>query len=87
MASLALGAACAPGPIWRPAWQGQPGAPVLFPAWAFAELASLPEGQGGGAVVRRWPERVRCVPAASPDELRDVDRREDLVLLENKYYT
>lgn len=87
VACLALCAACAPGPIWRPAWQGQPGAPVLFPAWAFAELASLPEGQGGGAVIRRWPERVRCVPAASPDELRDVDRREDLVLLENKYYT
>ena len=90
VASLALGAACAPGPIWRPAWQGQPGAPVLFPAWAFAELASLPEGQGGGTVVRRWPERVRCVPAACPAELQDVDRREDLAQLEqsmDKYYT
>ena len=90
VASLALGAACAPGPIWRPAWQGQPGAPVLFPAWTFAELASLPEGQGGGAVVRRWPGRVRCIPAACPAELQDVDRREDLAQLErlmNKYYT
>ena len=48
---------------------------------------ACPRGRGGGAVVRRWPERVRCVPAASPDELRDVDRREDLVLLESKYYT
>ena len=90
VASLALGAACAPGPIWRPAWQGQPGAPVLFPAWAFAELASLPEGQGGGAVVRHWPGRVRCIPAACPAELQDVDRREDLAQLEqsmDKYYT
>lgn len=90
VASLALGAACAPGPIWRPAWQGQPGAPVLFPAWAFAELASLPDGQGGGAVVRRWPGRVRCIPAACPAELQDVDRREDLAQLErsmDKYYT
>lgn len=86
VASLALGAACAPGPIWRPAWQGRPGAPVLFPAWAFAELASLPEGQGGGAVVRRWPGRVCCIPAAGPEELEDVDRREDLERLENKYY-
>lgn len=90
VACLALGAACAPGPIWRPAWQGRPGAPVLFPAWAFAELASLPEGQGGGAVVRRWPCRVRCIPAACPAELQDVDRREDLAQLEqsmDKYYT
>ena len=93
---------CSGGRRW-PAWPSAPparrgpsGGPrgrasrahrSLFPAWAFAELASLPEGQGGGAVVRRWPERVRCVPAASPDELRDVDRREDLVLLESKYYT
>ena len=48
------------------------------------------EGQGGGAVVRRWPGRVRCIPAACPAELQDVDRREDLAQLErlmNKYYT
>ena len=32
--SLALCGACAPGPIWRAAWQEKPGAPVLFPAWA-----------------------------------------------------
>ena len=82
MASLALCAACAPGPIWRPAWQGRPGAPVLFPAWAFAELAALPQGRGGGEVVRRHPERVRCVPVEDPAELLDIDRRQDLEQLE-----
>ena len=82
VASLALCAACAPGPIWRPAWQGRPGAPVLFPAWAFAELAALPQGRGGGEVVRCHPERVRCVPVEDPAELLDIDRRQDLERLE-----
>ena len=82
VASLALCAACAPGPIWRPAWQGRPGAPVLFPAWAFAELAALPQGRGGGEVVRRHPEWVRCVPVEDPAELLDIDRRQDLEQLE-----
>ena len=84
VASLALCAACAPGPIWRPAWQGRPGAPVLFPAWAFAELAALPQGRGGGEVVRRHPERVRCVPVEDPAELLDIDRRQDLERLEHR---
>ena len=66
----------------RPAWQGRPGAPVLFPAWAFAELAALPQGRGGGEVVRRHPERVRCVPVEDPAELLDIDRRQDLERLE-----
>ena len=56
-----------------------------FSAWAFAELASLPEGQGAARWSGAGPSGSRCVPAASPDELRDVDRREDLVLLESKY--
>ena len=89
--ALALGAACAPGEIWRPAWQGRAGAPVLFPAWAFGELCALTGSEGGGAVARRYPQRLRCVPAASALELFDVDRREDLARLEalppEKYYT
>ena len=82
VAGLALCAADDPQSIWRPAWQGRPGAPVLFPAWAFAELAALPQGRGGGEVIRRHPERVRCVPVEDPAELLDIDRRQDLERLE-----
>lgn len=80
--SLALCGACAPGSIWRTAWQGKPGAPVLFPAWAFGELMQLPQGQGGGAVIRRYPHRVGLVPAGRAEELADVDRPRDLEILE-----
>lgn len=79
--SLALCGACASGPIWRAAWQEKPGAPVLFPAWAFEDLMHLPQGKGGGAVIQRYPDRVRLVPARSPQELADVDRPEDLEVL------
>lgn len=80
--SLALCGACAPGSIWQAAWQGKPGAPVLFPAWAFGELMQLPQGQGGGAVIRRYPHRVGLVPAGRAEELADVDRPRDLETLE-----
>lgn len=76
--SLALCAAGCPEKIWRPAWQGKPGAPVLFPRWAFAELCCLPQGQGGGAVLRRYPGRVGLVPVCSARELEDVDYPCDL---------
>ncbi len=68
--------------IWRAAWEGSPGSPVLFPAWAFEELRHLPEGKGGGVVARRYPERVRLIPVQYPWELADVDRPEDLARLE-----
>lgn len=79
--SLALCAAGCPEKIWRPAWQGKPGAPVLFPRWAFEELGCLPAGQGGGAVLRRYPDRVGLVPARSARELEDVDYPRDLEAL------
>ena len=71
-----------PGCIWRPAYEGRPGAPVLFPGWTFPELLSLPEGQGGGYVARKYPERVRLMPIDSEKELWDVDTPEDLARVE-----
>ena len=82
VAALVLAAAAAPGLIWRAGWQGQGGAPVLFPAWAFGELAALPAGRGGGWVAARHPERVRLLPVGDARELADVDSREDLAALE-----
>ncbi len=82
VASLALCAAQEPDAIWRTAWQGKAGAPVLFPAWTFPELCALPKGQGGGAVVRKYPDRVRCLPVTDGRELADVDTRPQLDALE-----
>ena len=52
---------------------GTPGSPVLFGADYFEELRSLPEGRGGGAVVKRHAERVTLFPARHPAELMDAD--------------
>lgn len=62
------------------AWQGQRGNPVVFPADLFAELACLTGDTGGGAVIRRHPDRLRLVEAGSPRELDDVDTPADLEL-------
>ena len=64
--------------IWRPSFEDQPGAPVLFPKWAFSELLTLPEGKGGGFLARKYPERARLHPVRDPYELMDVDTRETL---------
>lgn len=70
-----------PERIWRPVADGGPGAPVLFPRWAFPELADLPAGKGGGAVIRRYPERVSCLLVGNARELADADTPEALEAL------
>ena len=71
----------APERIWRLAWQGTVGNPVLFPASTFAELLCLPVGKGGGAVVKKHPELVRTVEVLDERELTDVDTPEILAAL------
>lgn len=70
-----------PDRIIRPAYEGQAGSPVLFPAWAFPELLNLPEGKGGGVVMKNHPQAVRCVCVADPLELADADTPEMLDML------
>lgn len=77
-ASLALSAANDPSFIYRPACQGEAGSPVLFPKWAFDELKNLPEGKGGGYVIRQHPQQVRLVPIDNAWELADADDPETL---------
>lgn len=84
VASLALCAASEKNTIWRAAWNGQEGSPVLFPAWVFPELLALPEGKGGGFAAGKHRELVRTVSARSQWELKDVDCLEDLELLAEK---
>lgn len=82
LAALLRGAEMNPEFIWRISFRGTPGAPVLFPAWAFDELSALPPGKGGGFVAKAHARRVRCVEAASEWELFDVDTVQDLQLLQ-----
>lgn len=64
--------------IWRAACGEEPGMPVLFPRWTFAELRSLPAGAGGGFLAKKYPDRVRLVPVRDAYELQDADTPEDL---------
>ena len=68
--------------IWRTSFDGVPGAPVLFPSWAFDELRSLPRGKGGGFVAKVHAECVRTIEVLSEWELFDVDTRDDLEQLQ-----
>ena len=71
----------APDAIWRPEAEGQLGAPILFPKWAFPELLTLPEGKGGGFLAKKYPERVRTLPVRDKYELMDADTPETLQAL------
>ena len=69
--------------IWRTGFKGTPGAPVLFPSWAFDELQTLPSGKGGGYVAKQHEGLVRGnIDVSSKWELFDVDALEDLALLQ-----
>ncbi len=78
IAALALAAQNGKEYIWRVAFEGEPGSPVVFPKWAFEELKTLPEGKGGGVLIKKYPERVRVVNVQDMYELMDVDSPEDL---------
>ena len=70
-----------PDRIIRPAYEENEGSPVLFPAWAFPELKDLPEGKGGGVVIKKYPGMLCRVPVADPFELADADTPETLEML------
>ena len=53
-----------PQKILRPFCGDTPGAPVLFPKWCFPELLHLPQGKGGGWLIRQYPDRVQGSPRA-----------------------
>lgn len=75
-------AAARPERIWRTAYRDRVGAPVYFPKWCFEELRCLPRGEGGGVVVKKYPEQVGLSPVRDEYELMDVDTPQDLARLE-----
>lgn len=64
--------------IVRPICEGEPGSPVLFPKWAFPELMALPEGKGGGWVIKNHPDKLETLKIGDPWELTDADTPEML---------
>ena len=73
-----------PGSILRPVCEDTEGSPVLFPSWTFPELKDLPEGKGGGFVIKNHPDEVRRVSVADPFELADADTPQTLELLKQR---
>lgn len=71
-----------PERIIRPVHDDTPGSPVLFPAWAFPELKTLPEGKGGAVVMKKHPDAVLPVEIDDPYELADADTPETLAFLQ-----
>ena len=74
-----------PDRIIRPAYEDNEGSPVVFPSWAFSELMNLPEGKGGGVVIKNHPNEVCRVSIVNPFELADADTPETLELLKGLY--
>ena len=70
-----------PDSIIRPVYEDTEGSPVLFPSWAFPELLNLPEGKGGGVVIKNHPHAVHHVSVADPFELADADTPDTLETL------
>ncbi len=81
IAALALASANVPDAIWRTAWGSVPGSPVVFPEWTFEELLKLPKGQGGGALIKKYPGRLHTVNVRDKYELKDMDTPADLAEL------
>ncbi len=59
------------------------GNPCIFPEFYFNELRELSEDCGGNTVIRRHEDKLKLFSATHPDELSDIDTKEDLDKLEN----
>ena len=64
--------------IYRLCWEDTMGNPVIFPRSVFDELLNLPEGKGGGVIIKAHPELVQTVSALDEKELIDCDTPEIL---------
>ena len=81
IAALALSAANAPSKIIRPIYEDILGSPVIFPKIIYDELLHLPDGKGGGYVIKQHSDYVQYLPISNSAELEDIDTPEDLLRL------
>lgn len=73
------------GDFLRLSYRTRVGTPVIFPKKYFEELASLSEGKGGSALLKKYPEKVCLFPAGNEFELLDVDCPTDLERLKKHH--
>ncbi len=66
-----------PDYIWALEANGKRGNPVIFPASLFLELLQVTGDKGGRQVIAAHPTLLRTV-AATAEELKDIDTKEDL---------
>ncbi len=74
-----------PSCIHRLSYQGEAASPVLFPAAFAQKLQSLPKGEGGSFLLKKYPELLRYTEAREMIELVDIDTAADLARYQNKF--
>lgn len=87
VAAILVSAENHPERIWRTRYGANSGSPVLFPKWTFPELLALPEGKGGGWVIKKHIQEVCYVNVMNEVELLDVDTPDMLHQLQQQYLT
>ena len=85
IAALALLATNTSSSIIRPIFEDTPGSPVIFPQSTYDELLHLPEGQGGGYVIKQHPDLLHYLSVDDKNELEDIDTPEDFFRLQKIY--
>ena len=65
--------------IHVPLCNGKQGNPVIFPSRYFTELSELPPDHGGKYLCKKYPEAVSFLPVLNPLELKDIDKKTDLL--------
>lgn len=61
---------------------GTRGNPCIFPSSFYNELYNLREDHGGSTIIRLHEDKLKIFEAQHPDELSDIDTKEDLEKLE-----
>ncbi|MBQ8057217.1 MAG: nucleotidyltransferase family protein [Ruminococcus sp.] len=64
-------------------YKGVRGNPCVFPKEFFDGLRKLTEDNGGNTIIRMHEDRLKLFEVDHPDELSDIDTKEDLEKLEN----
>lgn len=70
--------------IFRPAYEGQPGHPVLFSKKHFPNLSSLHGDKGAKKLIQQNKDELKLISVNSSDILIDIDKKEDLYKLQSK---
>ena len=81
LTALVRSSSLGPSKIIRPICNDITGSPVIFPKEIYKELLHLPEGKGGGYVIKQHPDLLQYFSVEDPNELEDIDTPEDLLRL------